>query len=510
MLRCLNTGKCMKFRSIVGAHFVMAPLSFLWVYGNLSAYTDSYFRFACSPACMDGDSQWTLCLLVAMICPGILITKKFADKIGLKLFGVVSVVVVNAAMFASAWVIDMSVVGTSLLLGFVNGLAQGVSSTIAFQYVSGWAPHKTPLFMATVSGASTFMSVVQNPIITAIVNPDNIKPDAIIGSRTFFSQPEVLARVPVALKALAATNLGLQVIGYLLLAPQPGPGEASENLEKSHKLDHRSRVGRNLREHEPSFKKSLKDLENQRNGDGCESYGSSDVTGPTVAQESGDKVSPHSALNRDGGSHTNSTQTEGEHRSLKPREALKRPVFYALFMFGAATMYTLVLKSNYYKQFGLLYIHNDRYLTLVGTLIPIVASVSRFVFGLILNRNIITIKDSIVFSLAINSVLCAIWYLVPQINDVLYLFFTLCLAVVQSLNYIILPLASLQIFGPAHFSTNYGLVQSCLFFVGMLGPLVISLLMKTFGWLWLFGSASFFCLLSLLLVVCADFNTLKP
>ncbi|GFR68136.1 oxalate:formate antiporter [Elysia marginata] len=481
----------------------MAPLSFIWVYGNLSAYLDSYFRFSCTQDCMDGDSQWILGLCIAMMCPGTLITKYVADKVGLKCFGLVSTIVVNACTFAAAWVINLSVAGTAMLLGVVMGLAQGVGSVVAFQYVSGWAPDKSSLFMATTSGVPTLISMFQNQIVTVIVNPNNLKTDAMQGSRTYFSQKEVLDRVPIAIIAFGAMTLGFQLIGYLLLAPHAEPPTDSK-LTKTTGKEIEKVTG-----DDKSFERELQNLESQGNGYDREGYGSNAATNSTLTLESNHKSFAQSTTRNHQENPTSSSQELVEKISLKPTEAAKTPVFYAVFMFGAATMYALLLKSNYYKQFGLLYIQNDQYLTLVGTLIPAVASLSRFSVGAALNKRFINIKDSLVISLTVNGVLCAFWYLVPQADSVLYMFFILLLSIVQSWNYVVLPVASLDIFGPSYFSTNYGLLQFSFFIVGILSPVVIPPLMNDLGWFWLFASATILCLLTLVLVVIADFNPSK-
>ncbi|GFS11044.1 oxalate:formate antiporter [Elysia marginata] len=502
---CYSSEKCRKYSSIIGAHLLISPLSFIWIYGNLSAYMDSYFRFACTRQCLDGDSQWIIGLATGMICPGVLLTKQIADRISLKTLQLLSALVVNAGIFASAWTIALSVAGTTVLLGVNLGVVTGMSTVVAFEYVSGWAPQKASFLMATTSGASTLLSLVQNQIITAIVNPNNLKPDANIGSRTFFSQKEVLDRVPLAVIAYGAMTLGLQLMGYILLAPQTRPDTSSNtnSPNATHKIKPEGLYD------DKSIEKHLESSEIQRNGFDREDYGSHDVTNSPISDASKDTTSKTSSLGRNETGSASPTQTPESERSLKPFDVLKTPAFYAVFLFGTSTTYALILKSNFYKQFGLLYIRNDQYLTLVGTLIPVVAAVSRLSVGAALNRCVITIKDAIVFSLSLNSILCSFWYIIPQVDAVLYLFFILCLALVQSLSYLILPVASLNIFGPEHFSTNYGLLQLSLLLVGILSPVVISPLLEALGWFWLFASASICCLLSLVLVVCADFNPRK-
>ncbi|GFS20949.1 oxalate:formate antiporter [Elysia marginata] len=513
--------RCMKYCSIIGAHFMVAPVSFIWVYGNLSAYMDSYFRFACAPDCMDGDSQWIVGLCLSMVCPGTFVTKYLADKVGLKFVGVVSAVVLNVSLFACAWTVNLSVAWTTVLLGIVMGLVQGVSSCIAFQYASGWAPERAALLMATTSGASTFISVPQNQIITAVVNPHNLKPDVMQGSRRFFSQPEVLDRVPKALLAYAAMTLGLQLVGckppLLRVEREALPLIPDPLWEMDRPVSQCGRKGYLLlapREKpftvEPSESALTKETQKGQDNGRVDNGFTQNKPRDSGLQTNNSTSHDVSSLGNEEKCLVSSQRNNDDQMSLTPRQVLQLLVFYAVFTFGLATLYAFSLKSNYYKQFGLVYIHNDHYLTLVGTFIPIVASVSRFLLGLVLNLQLFTIKDVIIFSLALNTVLCAFWYIVPQVNADLYMFLVLCLAVVQSMVYLIMPVVALQRFGPSHFSTNYGMLLMCIFIVGILSPAVASPLLRTLGWSWLFASASIFCFLTLMTVVCIEFNPTQP
>ncbi|GFR90799.1 oxalate:formate antiporter [Elysia marginata] len=505
-LRISDKGK--KYSAIVGAHLITAPFSFLWVYGNLSEYMDSYFRFSCSPGCMDSDSGWILPVSIAMGCPGTLLSKPLADRMGLRWAGAVTAIFLNTALFASAWTVQMSVAWTTVLLGVVLGMVQGFTAVVAFQLVRAWAPDKATLFMATTTGASTLLSMVQNQLVTALVNPNNLKPDAMQGSRTFFSQPEILDRVPMALILYAAMTLGLQFTGYVLLFPPPKLASTSENFKMEETTDKTKLVIGNVNGCDRSSLKPSPNTKAVADGHNPQEYGSHKVSSPAISFNTTEKNYnlPKIDITVQESQLETARPFEDEKASLPPSKVLKTPIFYAVFVFGIATVFALILKANFYKQFGLLYIHNDQYLTLVGTLIPVVATLSRLVVGMVLNKKIITIKDAIIFSLAVNCFLCAFWYFVPQLNALLYLFFVLGLASVQSLYFVTLPVATMEIFGPDHFSTNYGLLLTNLMVVGILSPVVISPLMHVLGWFWLFGSASILCLVSLVLVVCADFN----
>ncbi|KAK3788138.1 hypothetical protein RRG08_042833 [Elysia crispata] len=462
---------------------------------------DSYFRFACTSHCMDIDSEWIIGLYMAMTCPGILLTKLVADKMGLKWAGLAAAILLNAGLFGSAWTVQVSVAGTAMLLGVLLGLAQGLSSVVAFQCVNAWAPDKAPVLMSTSTSASTVYSLLQNQIITFIVNPKNLKPDVVEGSKTFFSQKEILDRVPAALVTYAAMNLGLQLLGYLLLAQPPKPDLLPNKAVDSDKNCNKSEYGIDSAADTP-----IKHTHKHPSGQDCPSYGSHDVDRNRLAisDSAGHPVRTQVDISEE--KQTKPSENENKQRSVKPRDVLRTPVFYAVFLFGIANVYSLTLKVNFYKQFGLLYIQDDKYLTLVGTITPIFAAASRISFGLLLNQRIINVKGTISVCLAVSCVLCSFWYFVPQVNPVLYLILIVFLAAAGSLYYVIIPAASLQIFGPAHFSTNYGLLISSLFLGGILEPFVITPLMRTLGWAWLFGSASIVSAVALVAVVCADFN----
>ncbi|RUS80970.1 hypothetical protein EGW08_011245, partial [Elysia chlorotica] len=360
--------KFTKYCSLIGAHFIMAPLSFLWNYGNLSAYMDSYFQLYCAPDCVDFDSQWIINTYLACACPGVFLSWFMLKKVGLKTAGVIIMFMANLALIASAWTLQVSIVGTVMLMGVINGMGMGPTVCIGFMYINGWAGKNSGLLIGTATSAPTILSIAQNQIITAYVNPKNLKADTLIGVRAYFSQHEILTR---------------------------------------------------------------------------------------------------------------------------PLEILRTGDFYALWLFGVALGFGLILKNNYYKQFGLLYINNDMFLTLVGSLIPVFASTARIVFGACIDRNILSIQDCLAISLAANSILCAFWFFAPQVDNILYMFLILFMACAHAVVHTIVGTGVAKLFGPDHYYINYGLVYSGSFVSAILSAFVVTPLLQAVGWFWLFASCSF-------------------
>ncbi|GFR64490.1 oxalate:formate antiporter-like isoform X1 [Elysia marginata] len=479
----------------------MAPFSLLWFYGNLSAYMDSYFMFSCYPGCMDGDSQWILALYVTGQIPGALCVKPLFKKIGVKWSGIITMVVGNLGLLGSAWSLQVSVAGTAAIYGLIIGTCTGVTVNISLHLVSSWAPEKTAIFMATATSFPTLLSVLQNQIITVYVNPENMKADSVVGQRTYFSQPQILSRVPGSVIIVAAMTFGLQFIGYVLVSDPP----QRESINSSKEVDASTQkvlvegVNRNETSHNLEVKLSSENLNK---------YGSnehSEETRHDIYLEDPNSCSSNGTSKHAG--NPNLSEKEVTPISYTPYEMLLTPAFYAVFFFGMAMEYGLLLKANFYKQFGQVYIKNDQYLTLVGSLVPVTSVCSRLAFGPLLDKGFLSIKGAIVISLSLNAFLCSLWYLIAQVNAILYLFLVLGLGFAQGVFYVVAPISALQLFGPEHLSLNYPISFISTSIISIITPVVVSPLLHALGWFWLFTSCSIVSLLSLFFTVATSFNT---
>ena len=490
-----------KVASLIGAHFLTAPSSFMWNYGNLSAYMESYFHMYCFPGCVDGDSQWIINLYAASFCPGLCLSGPICRHLGMRWAGIFAMIICNIGLISSAWTIRVSVIETSLLMGLLNGMGMGTSLCTAFMYVNAWAGKNKGLFVATVTSAPTILSILQNQIITIYVNPKNLKPDAVIGHKTYFSERAMLERVPTIVFILGLMTFGLQLIGNMLVS---NPPSTLQNTSSQSRNDTEKANTNNA-----CFKKSS-DNHEQNNTD-CHnpSTDSKDISGKQPFRylsidRTGDQSQKSISLqNNISDTQSFAVKSAGEishdieeglasteqlPRSYKPLEALKTGSFRALWLFVVALMYGLILKNNYYKQFGLLYIKNDRFLTLVGSLIPVTASIARITFGSLMDREILGIKSCMIITLSINSLLCMFWWFIPQVNGVAYMILILSLASVHSVTYTLAATGTLLLFGPTHFATNFALVYTAATVTSVVTALTVSPLLQALGWFWIFAS----------------------
>ncbi|GFO24366.1 oxalate:formate antiporter, partial [Plakobranchus ocellatus] len=328
---------------------------------------DSYFQFSCYPKCADCNTQWLLSLYIVGGCPGALLTKILVKRLGLKRTGVFSMFVYSLTLLGSAWVLQHSVAGTAVLYLFL-GQAVAISYSVSYQLVNGWAPDNFALFTATVTGFPTTLSVIQNQLVTAYVNPHNLKTDAYVGHRTYFSQPEILNRVPTTVMLFGVMTFGLQLIGCILIT---NPSRLSPKESFSRKPEtSKSNILENKKDASITATSSVS-LNEVENSYKLKTYGSNKDHNETIkVSQSYQSVPSTTKLENsignfaERGLHTTSPP-ESIPKSWKPSETVKTPVFYAVWLFGVSMLYGLILKSNYYKQFALLYIYDDKFLTLV-------------------------------------------------------------------------------------------------------------------------------------------------
>ncbi|GFN84743.1 oxalate:formate antiporter [Plakobranchus ocellatus] len=516
----LKKEKLARFCSLIGAHFVMAPLSFAWNYGNLSAYMDSYFRYYCYPGCVDGDSEWILTLFISSCCPGLFVSGLVTKRLGLKLSLTLGIVLNNGAFMASAWMLQVSVIGTAVLMGFLSGISMGISMSVGFTYVNLWAGENNGFFIATATSAPTALSILENQIITKFVNHYNLKTDARVGNKAYFSQVQILEKVPQIIIILAGIHLGFGIAGLVLVSsPQPSSFDerssagCSSSSKNEDKFEDASSTAKNadLLSSNPKDLSTTSSLINCDEGRyyhsncdfknvfenldsvDCNAHGISSVT--TRRENCIDEGI------------TKNSHADRTPYSYKPSETIRTKSFYALWLYTGALGYGLILKNSYYKRFALLYINDDRFLTLIGSLIPVVASFARIILGSCMDKGILTLQDCMVLTVSLNSVLCSFWFFIPQLNSIGYLIFVLALASVHSTTYTMAAYGAFQLFGPDNFPQHLAMAYSGAAAAAILAAIFIPPLLQAAGWFWLFFTCGGFSMIVLIFTVTSAINT---
>ena len=105
--------------------------------------------------------------------------------------------------------------------GFVSAFGQNIALIPTLTTGMKWFPHKKGIAMGCVVGGFGGGALVFNYIQTAILNPDNVSPASSGPDKGYFTDPDLLGRVPNLLLILAAIYLCLGMIACFLITQPP-------------------------------------------------------------------------------------------------------------------------------------------------------------------------------------------------------------------------------------------------------------------------------------------------
>uniref|UniRef100_T1J0H8 Major facilitator superfamily (MFS) profile domain-containing protein n=1 Tax=Strigamia maritima TaxID=126957 RepID=T1J0H8_STRMM len=104
------------------------------------------------------------------------------------------------------------------LLAFTYGLLYGIGKGIAYMapitICMTWFPQNRALITGLIVGSLGFGGFIFSPVQTQYINPNNIAPN----EHGFFTDPQLINRVPNVFFLLGAILSSIQLIGYLLLS----------------------------------------------------------------------------------------------------------------------------------------------------------------------------------------------------------------------------------------------------------------------------------------------------
>ena len=124
--------------------------------------------------------------------------------------------------------------------GFVSAFGQNIALIPTLTTGMKWFPHRKGLAMGFVVGGFGGGALVFNYIQTAILNPDNVSPASSGPDKDYFTDSQLLARVPNLLLILSGIYLCLGMLACLLITQPPSDwleqfsDEASGNLDQDY------------------------------------------------------------------------------------------------------------------------------------------------------------------------------------------------------------------------------------------------------------------------------------
>ncbi|XP_059171582.1 uncharacterized protein LOC131952775 [Physella acuta] len=432
---------------IVGTILIAFPISFSWFYGNLSSYIDSYYINKLGEDGHSVGSMWMMAIFSFGMNMAVVFSGMLSKKIGPWLTAAVAMVAYNFALFMSFFTIQHSFWLLHVTLGALGGISTGACYSMVLYFPVLWAPEKVALVSSIVLAAPIGGSIIINQVITLYINPENDEPNLSLGQSHYFNQDDIIERVPYVFLVIGGLSSSFHVISLLLLRNPVSPNTTTTKLKEAN-LDEKTTCEVNLNNYSSISQDQSKP----------------DQQGSDLLQV---KQETH----------------------IFPWKTLKSVNFYLITFSATLMIGAFIAESNYYKQFGLLYITDDHFLTNLGVAVSVVSTVCRIcVFSYVLEK--FSYNTVSIFVTASQAIVVVFWYFTPRIDKWLYLFTYIFIQAIQSGSMILFPLITLRVFGPEDYVVNYGLVLLMGSVILLLTPFLMQLILLNFGWFWVFFSIS--------------------
>ncbi|KAL3118838.1 hypothetical protein niasHT_008185 [Heterodera trifolii] len=319
---------------IIAGIILQFTYGLVYTFGNLLPYLASYLRWKVDPDLNDGTLIWFQSLLAGF--PFAFLVGGYLEKvIGARWGAAFGSFLYTLGVALSYLAIQKSYFSLFITLGFFSAFGHGVAYNCVLTQCQKWLPHRVGLVSGLITAGFGSGAFIMSPIQTKYINPDNLN----IDSTGYFTQPELLERVPKMFLLLATIFGTLQFVALFFIA-DPKPNQMLLKCQPDH--------GDN------SEQQPLRMIHEPRNSvASCISY---------------------------------ATTTHYNAPTHSKKAILCSDTFFFLF-------FTLVLNdiwtqtiSGFYKEYGQTFIHDDFFLATINSFAAVFNTFSRISWGAIADK----------------------------------------------------------------------------------------------------------------------------
>ena len=493
---------------IAGGFLLHLSLGTFYTFANIAPYIVSYIRNQSHPSDLN---QTTTSWIYACAVSGMGCTAFFGgwltNKIGPRFTALLGGWIMSAGVILTSFAIKVSFWIVLLTYGIMFGVGMGIAYTAPLAAAMRWMPKWKGVANGIVVSGFGLGALVFNPVQTLYINPHNIPsdPDPFGNIEKYFTDPDLIERVPNLFLILGVTFAVMQLIGSLLITNPPGYlTETSTNKEdidtvqaKVQEVDdiqllqccepNRNHIMTQTEKDVPSPPESTKvikspgthsPVQKQHNQDGGNDPGtkSSNSEKQHLLQENqGTDEKP-----------TDHSHNEGPYlrrlvmMSLNPLEILRRPYFYVLWIMFLCNGIAVMFTSSLYKFFGNSFIDDDHYLAIVGSISSIFNCLGRISWGVVADHT--SYRFAIILLSATMTVFTLTFYSCVLGGEAMFFVWVCIIFFCIGGNYSVFPMAMGRTFGLKYVAANYGLLYTSQIISGVLSATVSSTLISHIGY----------------------------
>lgn len=190
-------------------------------WGSFTVYATSYLRRS-NPNIYYAETAWVTATTGGMLGFTSYLGGWSLERYGPRLTSLVGGMVLSAGVLASAFTIQQGFLAFLFTYSVIVGIGCGIVFSAPMQVVMRWFPQNPGLITGAVMCGSSLGPMVAVALQTFLVNPENVQPHsgAVDSENEYFTDDNVLDRVPHSLLVMALIMFAISLIGaYLLVTP---------------------------------------------------------------------------------------------------------------------------------------------------------------------------------------------------------------------------------------------------------------------------------------------------
>lgn len=440
--------------TVIGTCFFNLVVGSIYIWGNISIYVSSYYPNTTS------DEVSIVFPITAGICNiGILFSYPAINYLGFRVNHILATILIFGFFLGSSFCSTFWSFFWCFAIGY--GISTGLLYLSLLYNAYKYFPSKRGLIGGVVMGFYGLAALISNYILLLLVNPDNIKAEKNPITNEYHFPYEIAERFPTAIRYLSFYFLGAMIIANLLqfefqdpletdfleIIPEETGEEAGIDENPSHitfrqKSVNKYKVENSNDDMEYKFLDSDEVLSSKKK---IKDNSTDSFNNIIVLSSKQSLKGKKSKFSEKKAWSISSIDSNDERECFSLKDAFKsRAVYFMMIMIFCSTAYGYFVASNF-KNYGIMKISEDSFLTLIGSLSSFFNGGGRFFWGLISDK--FGFKKTYLTILIIQIINAATLRFASDVN-IIYLIWV-CLAMLcEGGNFVIFPPLSLKIFGP--------------------------------------------------------------
>ncbi|GFR88725.1 major facilitator superfamily transporter [Elysia marginata] len=488
---------------LVGAVLNYFPISLISSYGNLLPYIDSYYHANRDNIHISVDPLWVISVWICTFIFGMIFTSPIERRVGIHCSIITGDILVSICVLGGYFAVKEPLTFT-VVFGGVQGVFAGVVYSLIVKLLLQTMPDHGGLASGIMAAGPVLGAMLFLGVAYIVVNPHNEKPDLKFDKKVFFSNRNLISRVPYYFLVMGSITASFTLIGAAFM--YYGSWKLIQEKEEE-EGEEETIVTSNV-----TSRGELHSHTSSTDSGKCEVV-PLNVTGNGAQEQERipgrlrsffcPKSSPKSEVKNSVSSRKiRSTKKPHAGVDASPWEAMKTLRFWLVWLAYITSNHTNFLHLNLYKQYGQRIIRDDKLFVTAGIISNAGLVIVQPLVGAASDR--IGIRSTNVY---LNAASCLFMCLmVVSLHTFPWVY--MVLVVVENLGVsphtLLFSLLGAYEFGKTHCASNMGLIRSGNLVLVLLEPLFVDAMVKAIGWDWLYITGGLASAVATLAIIALD------